>query len=206
MKFILGKKIEMTQIWKDDKIVPVTLIEAGPCYVTQIKTEETDGHNGMQIGFGATKASRLSRAVKGHLKKSKPDEELNLKYLRELKGDTGEYKLGDKIDVSIFEEGDKIKVSGTSKGKGFQGGVKRHGFHGRPATHGTKHEQRTLGSVGSAFPQRVIKGKKMPGRMGFERTTVKNLIIQEIDKEKNIIAVKGAVPGPRGALLEIKES
>ncbi len=196
----------MTQIWKDDKIVPVTLIEAGPCYVTQIKTEETDGHNGMQIGFEATKANRLSRAVKGHLKKSKPDEELNLKHLRELKGDTGEYKLGDKIDVSIFEEGDKIKVSGTSKGKGFQGGVKRHGFHGRPATHGTKHEQRTLGSVGSAFPQRVIKGKKMPGRMGFERTTVKNLIIQQIDKEKNIIAVKGAVPGPRGTLLEIKES
>ena len=108
--------------------------------------------------------------------------------------------------MSIFEEGDKIKVSGTSKGKGFQGGVKRHGFHGRPATHGTKHEQRTLGSVGSAFPQRVIKGKKMPGRMGFERTTVKNLIIQQIDKEKNIIAVKGAVPGPRGTLLEIKES
>ena len=204
MKFILGKKIEMTQIWKDDKIIPCTLIEAGPCFITQIKTEKTDGYDAIQIGFGEAKAKRLSKAVKGHLKKSKPDKELNLKYIKEFRSEAEEYKLGDKIDVSVFEEGDKIKASGTSKGKGFQGGVKRHGFHGRPATHGTKHEQRTLGSVGSAFPQRVIKGKKMPGRMGFERTTVKNLKIVQIDKENNLIAVKGAIPGPRGTLLEIK--
>ena len=123
--------------------------------------------------------------------------------MREFKN--GELKVGDKIDLSIFQEGDKIKVSGISKGKGFQGGVKRWGFSGRNATHGVKHEHRTLGSVGMSFPERVIKGRKMPGRMGTERVTIKNLKIVKIDKENNILVVKGAVPGKRGQLLEMKE-
>ena len=124
------------------------------------------------------------------------------RWMREFKN--GEYKIGDKIDVSVFQEGDEVKIAGVSKGKGFQGGVKRWGFSGRNATHGVKHEHRTLGSVGSSFPERVLKGKKMPGRMGAKRVTVKNLKIVKIDKDNNLLAVKGAVPGPRGTLLEIR--
>lgn len=198
MKFILGLKLEMSQVFneKGDRI-PVTLVEAGPCEVTQVKTKEgKDKYNSVQIGFKKLKENKIKRT-----NKSKP-----YKYLREFKNsDINNFKKGDKIDVSIFEEGDKIKVSGMSKGKGFQGGVKRHGFSGRPATHGTKHEQRTIGSVGSAFPQRVIKGRKMPGRMGYERITIKNLEIIKVDKENNILAIKGAIPGSRKTLLEIKE-
>lgn len=184
----------MTQIFNDkNKVVPVTLIQAGPCYVTQIKNKEKDSYESIQIGF-----EKLKDKKTGKSQKIKP-----YKYLREFKGDQ-ELKVNDEINVSVFEEGDKVIVSGVSKGKGFQGAVKRWGFHGRNATHGVKHEQRTLGSVGSAYPERVIKGRKMPGRMGADRNTVKNLKIVKIDKENNIIAVKGAVPGHRGTLLEIK--
>ncbi len=198
MKFIIGKKIEMTQIF-DEKgnVVPVTLIESGDCIITQIKTDEKDGYDAVQIGF--------IKKIKNIKKTDKTKEYKHIKEFRKLENDEmGERKVGDIIDVSIFEQGDKVKVSGISKGKGFQGAVKRWGFHGRNATHGVKHEQRTLGSVGSAFPQRVIKGKKMPGRMGFDRVSVKNLKIAKIDKENNLIAVKGAVPGRRGTLLEIR--
>jgi len=207
MKFILGKKIEMSQIF-DEKgnVIPVTLIEAGPCYVAQIKTKEKDGYETIQIGFEKLKAKKITKT-----KKKKP-----YRYLREFsapkgrdlaeggKEDISKFKQGDKIDLSIFKETDIVKISGISKGKGFAGVVKKWGFHGQSATHGTKHEERTIGSVGSAFPQRVIKGKKMPGRMGAERVTVKNLKIAKIDVENNIIAVKGAVPGRRGTLLEIR--
>jgi large subunit ribosomal protein L3 len=205
MKFILGKKIEMSQMFDGKgKGIPVTLIEAGPCYVTQIKTKEKDKYEAIQVGF-----EKLAKEKKI----KKPQRKKPYRYLREFRIQKSanreqgekeeELKVGDKIDVSIFQEGEKVKVSGLSKGKGFAGAVKKWGFHGRSATHGTKHEERTIGSIGSMFPQRVLKGKKMPGRMGFERVTVKNLKIVKIDPENNLLAVKGAVPGRRGTLLKI---
>ncbi len=190
----------MTQIFDEKRnIIPLTLIEAGPCWITQIKTKNKDKYEGVQIGFEKIeKENKIKKTMKGK-------EFKKLKEQRTEKDDKAkELKVGDKIDVSVFEEGDEVKISGISKGKGFQGAVKRHGFAGKSASHGVKHEHRTLGSVGCAFPQRVIKGKKMPGKMGGERITVKNLKIIKIDKENNLFAVKGAVPGPRGSLLEIR--
>ena len=172
-------------------VIPVTLVEAGPCKVLQIKTDEKDKYNSVQIGF-VKKTKKIKKTEKGK----------EYKYLKEFKD--GEYKLGDEISVSVFEPGDKVRVSGISKGKGFQGGVKRWGFSGRNATHGVKHEHRTIGSTGGGYPERVIKGRKMPGRMGQERITVKNLKIVKIDKENNLLMIKGAIPGRRGTLLEIK--
>jgi len=196
MKFLLGKKIGMSQTFdeKKEKVVPTTLIEAGPCRVLQVKTKEKDGYDTFQVGFEEIKKEKkIKKTMKG-----KP-----FRFLREVQD--GDHKAGDEIDVSVFNEGDLVKISGTSKGKGFQGAVKRWGFKGKlSATHGTKHEHRTLGSVGCSFPERVIKGKKMPGRMGAERVTVKNLEIIKVDKENNMLAVKGAVPGSKGTLLEIR--
>lgn len=193
MKFILGKKKEMSQIFDEKgKVFPVTLIEAGPCFVTQMKNEEKDKYSAVQIGF-MKKSKNIKKTEKGK----------EFRYLKEFKNGEN-LKNGDEINVSIFQEGDKVKISGISKGKGFAGGVKRHGFKGHlSATHGTKHEHRTIGSIGCRFPQRVIKGKRMPGRMGSERITIKNLKVVKIDKENNLIAVNGAVPGGRGTLLEI---
>ncbi len=187
-KFILGKKIEMTQIWEDKKVTPVTLIQAGPCFITEKRDKS------VQIGFEKLKEKKIKKS-----QKNRP-----YKYVKEFKTENSELKTGDQIDVSVFEEGEKIRVSGISKGKGFQGAVKRWGFSGFGKSHGVKHGERGMGSIGSAYPQRVIKGRKMPGRMGAERVTVKNLKIMKIDKEKNQIAVKGAIPGRRGTLLEIK--
>ncbi len=202
MKFILGRKLGMSQVF-DEKgnVIPITIIEAGPCQVVQIKTKDKDGYDAIQVGF-IEKKKRIKKTEKGK----------EFRYLKEIRNseitDTqklfNNFNLGDKIDVSVFQEGDKIKISGISKGKGFQGAVKRWGFHGRNATHGAKHEQRTLGSTGSSFPERVIKGRKMPGRTGFQRKTVRNLKVIKIDKENNLLAVKGAVPGRRETLLEIK--
>ena len=178
MKAILGKKIEMSQIFDDqNKVIPVTLIEAGPCKVLRIKTQESDGYEAIQIEYGKKK--------------------------KEFHGVEG-VKVGDIIDVTVFKEGEKVKVSGVSKGKGFQGVVKRHGFHGKNASHGTKHQERTIGSVGSTGPQRVFKGKKMPGHMGAERVSIKNVKVIKVDKDSNIIVLKGAIPGRRGTLLEIR--
>ncbi len=185
----------MAQVWRDKKVVPVTIIGAGPCVVTQLKNQRKDGYQSIQIGFEKiTKEKKIKKT-----QKNKP-----YRWLREFKKDPGEYKLGDVLDVSRFKIGEKVKISGISKGKGFQGGVKRWGFAGRNATHGVKHEHRTIGSTGSCLPERVRKGKKMPGRMGQDRITVKNLEIMEIDQEKNLIAVKGAVPGSKDTLLEIR--
>ncbi len=199
MKFILGLKIGMSQIFdeKGNK-VPVTLIEAGPSQITQIKTKKKDGYQSVQFGF-IIKKKRIKKTEKGK----------EFKHIREYKIQDTKYKiqdikLGDKIDVSIFQEGDIVKVSGISKGKGFQGVVKRWGFAGRGASHGVKHEARTPGSIGTSFPERVIKGKKMPGRMGGERVTVKNLKVIKVDAENNLLVVKGAVPGRKGTLLEIR--
>ncbi|MEK7658703.1 MAG: 50S ribosomal protein L3 [Patescibacteria group bacterium] len=198
MKFILGQKIGMSQLFdKDGKLTPVTLVLAGPCYVLQKKTKEKDGYNALQIGF-----EKIEK--KNKIKKSMAGKEY--KYIREFRIQNSEFeKDGEKeINVATFSEGEKVKVSGMSKGKGFQGGVKRHGFSGRNATHGVKHEHRTIGSTGSRFPQHVIKGRKMPGRMGYERITVKNLKIAKIDAENNLLILKGAVPGHKGTLLEIR--
>ena len=194
MSFILGKKIEMSQIFDDNgNVVPITLIEAGPCIVLQIKSKEKDGYDAIQIGFEKMDNSKLKKTMKG-----KP-----FRYIREFRGDIKKYKTGQRIDVSVFKESDKVKISGISKGKGFQGVVKRWGFAGKNATHGVKHEHRTMGSAGATGPARVFKGKKMPGRMGSERVTIKNLEIVKVDKDNNLLAVKGAVPGRRKSLLEI---
>ena len=175
-------------------VIPITLVEAGPCFVLQVKTKEKDGYESTQIGFEKLKEKRVK----------KPAQNKPYRYIKESKVGTQELKVGDRVDLTSFEEGEKVIISSVSKGKGFAGAVKKWGFHGRNASHGVKHEERTIGSVGSAFPQRVIKGKKMPGRMGADRTTVKGLKISKIDLENNILAVKGAVPGRKGTLLEIK--
>ena len=189
----------MSQMFDDKgEVIPVTLIEAGPCQILQIKTKEKDGYDAFQIGFGKIeKKKKIKKSMKGK----------EFKLIREFRDSSQsslKFRLGQMIDVSIFKEGEEVEVSGTSKGKGFQGGVKRWGFSGRNATHGVKHEHRTLGSTGMSFPERVIKGRKMPGRMGQDRVTVKNLKIIKIDKDNNLLAIKGAIPGAKGALLEIR--
>ena len=185
----------MSQVFDEKKgHTPVTVIEAGPCRVLQMKTKEKDGYKAIQVGFKELKKNKIKKS-----QKDKP-----FKYLKEFKGDLSGFKQGQEFNVSIFQEGDKIKVSGISKGKGFQGGVKRWGFSGSPKTRGARHEHRTIGSIGCSTPSRVIKGRKMPGRMGYDRITVKNLKIVKIDPENNILIVRGAVPGRKGTFLEIK--
>ncbi|MFH1575721.1 MAG: 50S ribosomal protein L3 [Candidatus Nealsonbacteria bacterium] len=201
MKFILGLKLGMSQIFdKDGNVVPLTLIEAGPCQITQVKTKESDGYESLQIGF---------KEIEKKKKIKKPMQNKPFRFIREFRtpptgGSAGEMKLGDKIDVSIFQEGDIVKVAGVAKGKGFQGGMRRWGFHGKFATHGIKHEARTVGSIGDSGIERVVKGKKMPGRMGGSRITVKNLKVIKVDKDNNLLAVRGAVPGHPGTLVEIR--
>lgn len=183
----------MTQVFDESgNVTPVTLVEAGPCKILQKKSTDKDGYDAVQIGFvEITKKSQMK----------KPNTGKQFKHIKEFPG--GDYNLGDDINLSIFEAGDVVTVSGESKGKGFQGGMKRWGFSGAGSSHGVKHTKRKIGSIGSAFPQRVLKGKRMPGRMGQERITVKGLKVINIDNEKNIIALKGAVPGRKGTLLEI---
>jgi len=193
MKFIIGKKLEMSQIFEGENVIPITLIEAGPCVVTQVKSKEKDGYISIQVGFEEKKEKKIKKSEKGK----------GYKHLNEFRCEDSELKVGDKIDVSVFETGDIVKVSGKSKGKGFQGAVKRWGFHGRNRTHGVKHDHRTLGSVGATGPARVFPGKKMPGHMGSERISTKNLKVVKIDKDNNLIAIKGAVPGHKGTLIEI---
>lgn len=197
MKFILGKKLEMSQIF-DDKgnVLPVTLIEAGPCQVVQVKTKENDGYQAVQIGFEKLeKAKKIKKTMKGR----------EFRFIKEQRTENKEQlKVGDKININVFKEGDIVNVSGISKGKGFAGVVKRWHFKGQFKTHGTKEKWRSPGSIGQRWPQRVIKGKKMAGRMGGDRTTVKNLKIVKVDPENNILAIKGAVPGRKGTLLEIR--
>jgi large subunit ribosomal protein L3 len=206
MKRILGKKLGMTQIFdKDGSVIPVTVIEAGPCYITQKKTTETDGYNAIALGFGEISEKRLNQPKAGHLEKANCPP---LKYLREFRvANPGQYEEGQKIDVSVFEIGDFVDVVGTSKGKGFAGVVKRHGFRGGPKTHGQSDRWRASGSVGAgSTPGRVFKGTRMAGRMGNERVTVHNLRVALVDADKNLLAVKGAVPGSKNGLLIIREA
>lgn len=199
MKFILGTKQQMTQVFNDKGVViPGTLVSAGPLTVTQIKNTDKDGYVSVQVGYGAAKPKNVSKAVKGHLKAAGP-----FKYIREFRTDAAS-EIGATIDVSTFTEGDVVEVSGISKGKGFQGVVKRHGFAGGPRTHGQKHSEREPGSIGGGLRTHVPKGMRMAGRMGSDRTTVKNLKIVKILPETNELIISGALPGRRGTLLEIK--
>ncbi|PIR58184.1 MAG: 50S ribosomal protein L3 [Parcubacteria group bacterium CG10_big_fil_rev_8_21_14_0_10_38_31] len=203
MKFILGLKQNMAQyLDKDGKAYPATLLSTGPVVATQVKTKEKDKYNAIQFGYGKKKNVKKPQ---GKLAELSPDK-VGFKYLKELRlnKENSDIKIGDIIDVSIFKEGDKVEVSGISKGKGFQGVVKRHGFHGGPRTHGQKHSEREPGSIGAGGVQRVFKGKRMAGRMGSDRVTVKNLKVLKIDKDNNEMLVSGAIPGRRGTLLEIK--
>ena len=202
MQVILGTKIGMTQIIGEDGVVtPVTIIEAGPATVTQIKTVETDGYNAVQLGFG--KGKNLSKSVSGHSKKA--GENINPKVLKEFRFENvPEVKLGDEITVEAFSLGDKVSVTGISKGKGYAGTVKRWNFNESRNTHGFKGNIRRVGSIGSMYPQKVFKGKKMPGRMGHDQVTVKNLVVAYIDKENNLIGLKGAVPGPKKGIITIE--
>lgn len=202
MKFVLGKKLEMTQIFKEDgTVIPVTLISVDPCYVTRMKTKAKDGYNAVQIGTKVT-TKQIKKPQKGHLKDLPA-----LKCLREARvseEDSANFKRADKVDVSVFSPGDKVDVTGFSKGRGFTGVVKRHGFHGSPASHGHKDQLRMPGSIGDKRQGPVSKGKRMAGRMGGGRITVKNLKVVEVDANKNILSLKGAVPGARNGLLLIK--
>jgi len=205
LKGLIGKKIGMTQIFDENGVaVPITLIEAGPCYVTQIRTVDNDKYEAVQLGFGDVKPKHLTGGQLGHLKNTDAPP---LRYLREFRDkDTG-LKQGDKITVEVFELGDAVDVVGTSKGKGFAGAMKRHGFAGGPATHGQSDRQRSVGSIGATSgTSRVFKGKKMPGRMGNERVTSQNVKVALVDAERNLIGVSGSVPGSKGGVVMIKEA
>ena len=204
MKGILGTKLGMTQIYNEDgRIMPVTVVQAGPCYVVQKKTQESDGYNAIQLGFGEMREVQANKPEKGHFAKVdvKP-----MRYLREFRVDsTEEYSVGQEVKAELFEQGEQIDVTGTSKGKGFAGTIKKYNFKRGPMGHGSKSHRR-VGSAGAKGPARVFKGTKRPGRMGGERVTVQNLEVVKVDAERNLMIVKGAVPGPKGSLLVIRNS
>jgi len=204
MRGLLGKKIGMTRFFNEKgDSVPATLIEAGPCTVVQVKTDEKDGYNALQLGFIEKRESRVVKPLLGHFKKAGSAPKRILKEFRDLNVDT-EIKIGDQINVDIFAPGDIVKVSGISKGKGFAGVVKRHGFAGGLKTHGQKDRWRAPGSIGqSATPNRVIKGIKMAGRMGTDRVTLRNLKVLKVISEKNLILIEGGIPGSRNSIVEI---
>lgn len=204
-KGLLGKKVGMTQIFDDQgNVIPVTVIEAGPCVVVQKKTEEKDGYNAIQVGFGEIKKHRVNQPLKGHFQKHGVEP---CRYLAEFRVDNpDEYEEGQTLKVDeIFSPGQLVDVAGTSRGKGFAGTVKRYGFNRGPMSHGS-HNHRAPGSIGATDPARVFKGKKLPGRMGGERVTIQNLEVVQTDGENNLLLVKGAIPGPRKGLVEIKEA
>ena len=204
-KAILARKVGMTQVFDDNgTLTPVTVLQAGPCTVTQVKTIENDGYNSVQVGFGEIRDILVNKPRKGHFAKAGVD---NQRFIREFRLDNAsDYELGQEIKADIFEEGDKIDATATSKGKGFQGVIKRHNFGRGPETHGSKHHRHHGSSGASATPGEVAKGKKMPGQMGNERVTIQNLEIVRVDAENNLILVKGSVPGPKKALVTLKET
>lgn len=204
-KGLIGKKIGMTQIFDENGLViPVTVIEAGPCVVAQVKTSETDGYDAIQLGFGDVKAKHVNKPEMGHFAKSKLDPK---KHLREFRlDDISSFKVGDEVKADIFAAGEKVDIQGTSKGKGFQGVIKRHGQSRGPMGHGSMYHRRP-GSMGpTSTPGRVFKGKKLPGHMGRVTVTIQNLDVVKIDMDKNVILVKGSVPGCKGAILKIKST
>ena len=202
LRGFLGRKIGMSRVFRDDgRVVPVTVIEAGPCTVTQVKTKESDGYEAVQLGFG--QAKRSSRPMRGHLRNGPP-----VRYLREVKADDPtEFEVGQSVSVDIFTEGEKVDIIGRSKGRGFAGSMKRHGFGGGPRTHGQSDRARAPGSIGGGTtPGKVFKGLKMAGHMGNERTTAKRLEIIRVDPERNLLIVKGGVPGGPNGLLQIRRA
>lgn len=207
MKFVLGKKLRMSEMFDESgEVSPVTLIEAGPIVVAQIKIKEKDGYGALQVGFGEKKWKGVKKSQKGALLKNLGKEK-GLKWTREFRiggEELKNYKVGDEIKVDVFKQGDLVKATGVSKGKGFQGGVKRWGMKGGPRTHGQKHSEREIGSIGSIRIGKIRKGKRMPGRTGGETITVKNLKVILVDQENNLMAVKGAIPGPNGGLVKIQ--
>ncbi|MFN3873551.1 MAG: 50S ribosomal protein L3 [Ignavibacterium sp.] len=204
MSGIIGKKIGMTSIFGNDgEIIPVTVIEAGPCTVVDIKTTEKDGYQALQLGFGSVKEKKVNKPLAGHFKKNNVSPKRVLKEFKNF--NVSEFKIGDEIKCSIFNEGDIIKVSGKSKGKGFQGVVRRHGFGGiGMTTHGQSDRVRAPGSIGaSSYPSRVFKGQRMAGRMGYDNVTIRGLKVVKVDPERNLIFVKGAVPGAINSIVEL---
>ena len=204
-KGLIGKKLGMTQIFDEQgKVIPVTVIEAGPCVVAQVKTVETDGYNAIQLGFGDVKESKINKPEKGHFAKSKLTPK---KHLREFRLDSVEnINVGDELKADTFTAGDQLDIQGTSKGKGFQGVIKRHGQSRGPMGHGSMYHRRP-GSMGpTSTPGRVFKGKKLPGHMGSQTITIQNLEVVRVDLDKNVILVKGSVPGAKGAILKLKTS
>ncbi len=205
MKTLIGKKVGMTQIFDEKgRVVPVTVIEAGPCVIAQVKSVETDGYNAIQLGFEDVKESKLNKPEKGHFAKANIAPK---KHLREFRLDSVEgVTVGTELTVSEFTEGDRLDIQGTSKGKGFQGVIKRHGQHRGPMGHGSMYHRRP-GSMGpTSTPGRVFKGKKLPGHMGRVTVTIQNLDVVKVDTDKNVVLVKGSVPGPKGAILKLKTS
>ncbi len=203
-KGLLGKKIGMTQIFDENGVaIPITLIQAGPCFVTQLRTVEVDGYSAVQLGYEEVKPKRLTGGQVGHLKRNNLPP---LRFVREFRAKSIDFAEGDEIKTDIFAVGEKVDISGTSKGRGFAGAVKRHGFRGGPKTHGQSDRERTPGSRGSGTtPGRVYKGARGPGHMGNEKVTAQNLLVALVDVERNLLGVRGSVPGPRGALLMISE-
>jgi large subunit ribosomal protein L3 len=222
LKGIIGKKVGMTQVFSErGEVVPVTVIEAGPCTITQIRTEDRDGYRAVQLGFEETRPKRLTKAERGHLgievgkarqaqmgSSIRPKKLPPLRHLREIRTkDIEGLEVGQKVDVSIFQPGERVDVIGTSKGKGFAGVVKRHGFGGGPVTHGQSDRLRAPGSIGSGTtPGRVVKGLRMAGHMGTDRVTVHNLQVVQVDPERNLLLVRGAVPGASGGLLIVQKA
>jgi len=205
MKTIIGKKVGMTQIFDEHgKVIPVTVIEAGPCVISQVKSVETDGYNAIQLGFGDVKESKVNKPVRGHFAKAKIAPK---KHLREFRVDSVEgVEVGTEVKADTFVAGDKIDVQGTTKGKGFQGVIKRHGQSRGPMGHGSMYHRRP-GSMGpTSTPGRVFKGKKLPGHMGRVTVTIQNLDVVKVDMDKNVILLKGSVPGAKGAILKLRTS
>jgi large subunit ribosomal protein L3 len=205
-KGLLGTKLGMTQVWdENNRVVPVTVIEAGPCVVTQVRSPETDGYSAIQFGFGAVDPRRVNRPDSGHFAKAGVTPRRHLVELRTE--DAAEYTVGQELSADVFAAGDVVDVTGTSKGKGFAGVMKRHGFHGLRASHGVHRKHRSPGSIGGcATPGRVFKGLRMAGRMGSDRVTTQGLTVHSVDAGRNLLLVKGAVPGPKGALVLIRDA
>ena len=203
MKTLLGKKIGMTQIFTEDgQVVPVTVVEAGPEVVTQIKTVETDGYNAVQVGYEDQKAHRVNKPMNGHYEKAGVAPKKHLAEFRIEDGET--YELGQEITVADFEEGMKIDITGISKGKGTQGNIKRHGHHRGPMSHGSKHKRLAGALAAGTYPSRVFKGNKAPGRMGRDKITVQNVVLVKVIADRNLMRVKGAVPGKKGGVVRIR--
>ena len=206
VKGVLGEKLGMTQVWdENNKVVPVTVIKAGPCVVTQIRTPEVDGYSAIQIAFGAIDPRKVNKPDSGHFSKAGVTPR---RYVTELRtSNAAEFTLGQEITAETFQAGEMVDVTGTSKGKGFAGVMKRHGFHGLRASHGVKRKHRSPGSIGAcATPGRVFKGLKMAGRMGSDRITTQNLKVQSVDAAEGLILIKGSVPGPQGTLVLIRSA